>query len=66
MDSPTGVIPEAYMTRKSRKAVIAFLIAQAFPGHIKRDYLFAWARTVGVRLAEREVTQVEQSGIEQR
>lgn len=63
-DSPTGIIPEVYMTRRSRKVVVAWLIAQPWPGHIKREVLFGWARTVGIRLLEREVDQVVKSGRE--
>ena len=47
-----------------RKDVRAWLIAQPWPAHIKRDVLFAWARTVAVRLSGREVTEVEASGIQ--
>lgn len=63
-DSPTGIIPETMMNPKSRKQVVAWLITQPWPGHIKRDVLFGWARTVGIRLLEREVQQVVSSGLE--
>jgi hypothetical protein len=63
-DSPTGIIPEAMMNPYSRKQVVAWLITQPWPGHIKREVIFGWARTVGIRLLEREVDQVVASGIE--
>lgn len=62
-DSPTGIIPEELMYPAKRKDVRAWLIAQPWPAHIKRDLFFAWARTVVVRLSEREVSEVEASGI---
>lgn len=65
-DSPTGIIPEEYMYRNQRKNVIAWLITQPFPGHIKRDLIFAWARTVFVRMTANEVQRVVDSGVEQR
>lgn len=61
-DSPTGIIPENLMYPEMRKQVRAWLIQQPLPGHIKRDLLFAWARTVYVRLSAREVAEVEASG----
>jgi len=64
MDSPTGIIPEDLMYVERRKDVRQWLIAQPWPGHMKRDLLFAWARTVVVRLSEREVAEVEASGVE--
>lgn len=62
MDSPTGIIPEEYMFREMRRAVRAWLIAQPYPAEVKRDLLFAWARTVGVKISEKEVIAVQQSG----
>jgi len=63
-DSPTGIIPEELMYKEKRKQVRAWLIAQPLPGHIKRDLLFGWARTVYVRLSANEVTEVESSGLQ--
>ena len=62
-DSPTGIIPEDLMFKEMRKEVRAWLIAQPLPSHMKRDLLFAWARTVYVRLGAREVAEVEASGL---
>lgn len=62
-DSPTGIIPEELMYKEKRKEVRAWLIQQPLPGHMKRDLLFAWARTVYVRLGHNEVAEVEASGI---
>lgn len=64
-DSPTGIIPEEYMYRNQRKNVIAWLITQPWPGHIKRDLLFGWARTVFVRMTEKEVQMVVDSGVKE-
>ncbi len=50
------------MYPEMRKQVRAWLIAQPLPGNMKRDLLFAWARTVYVRLSAKEVTEVENSG----
>jgi hypothetical protein len=61
-DSPTGIIPEYLMFREKRKDVRAWLISQPFPAHMKRDLLFAWARTVVIRLSASEVSEVENSG----
>lgn len=61
-DSPTGIIPEDLMYREKRKDVRAWLISQPFPAHMKRDLLFAWARTVVVRLSQSEIAEVEKSG----
>lgn len=58
MDSPTGTIPEELMSADKRQEVIAFLVGQPLPGYIRRSYLFAWARTVGVRLQESDVVAV--------
>jgi hypothetical protein len=63
-DSPTGIIPEELMYKEKRKQVRAWLIQQPLPGHIKRDLLFAWARTVYVRLGAREIAEVEASGLQ--
>jgi len=64
MDSPTGIIPEQYLYKSMRRAARAWLIAQPLPAHVKRSLLFAWARTVGVKLGRREVEQVIASGVE--
>ena len=64
MDSPTGIIPEDLMFRERRREVRAFIIGLALPGHIKREILFAWSRTVAVRLTAREVQEVTDSGIQ--
>jgi hypothetical protein len=63
MDSPTGFIPEELMNAQSLVAVRAFIMNAALPGYIKREYFFAWARTVGVRLTQADVLMVENSGI---
>lgn len=63
-DSPTGIIPEELMYPAQRKQVRLWLIQQPWPGHVKRDLLFAWARTVFVRLGQQEIADVEASGIE--
>jgi hypothetical protein len=63
-DSPTGIIPEELMYKEKRKEVRAWLIRQPLPGHMKRDLLFAWARTVYVKLGHREVSEVEASGLD--
>lgn len=62
MDSPTGVIPEHLISADMRAEAIAWLTQQVWPGYVKREYLFAWARTVGVQLTQAEVVQVESSG----
>lgn len=64
MDSPTGIIPEDLMYPEKRKQVRAWLVAQPLPGFVKRNLLFAWARTVFVKLSAREVDEVQNSGIE--
>lgn len=63
-DSPTGIIPEDLMYPAKRKDVRLWLIQQPWPANVKRDLLFAWARTVFVRLSAREVNEVEASGVE--
>lgn len=61
-DSPTGIIPEELMYKERRKEVRAWLIAQPLPGYTKRNLLFAWARTVYVKLGHKEIAEVEASG----
>ena len=62
MDSPTGIIPEDLMYPAMRKQAVEFIKSTAYPGHMKRELLFAWARTVVVRLSEKEVIEVMSSG----
>lgn len=64
IDSPTGIIPETLMYRERRKQAIAYIVSLPLPGFLKRDLLFAWARTVRVKVLEREVIEVINSGIE--
>lgn len=64
MDTVNGIIPEEMMYHNQRKNVRTWLITQPWPAHIKREALFAWARTVGLKLQEWEVQQVVDSGIE--
>lgn len=61
-DSPTGIIPEDLMYPYKRAEVVRWLIIQPWPGYLKRDMLFAWSRTVGIRMKETEVEQVVASG----
>lgn len=62
MEPPTGIIPEELILPYRRREVVAWLITQPFPGHYKRDLLLGWGRTVNVKLTEREVQQVIDSG----
>lgn len=62
MDSPTGFIPESMMNAGALIDVRAFIMNATLPGYIKREYFFAWAHTVGVRLTQADVLMVENSG----
>jgi len=64
MESPTGIIPEEYMYRKQRGAVVQWLKEQPLPGHLKRNLLAGWAVLVGVKISGRELKQVEASGVD--
>jgi predicted TIM-barrel enzyme len=64
MESPTGIIPEALMYPERKKEVVAFLMAQPFPGDYKRRLLEGWAITVGIRCASRDYRAVENSGFD--
>lgn len=41
--------------------VMSFLVSLPLPGYIKREYFFAWANTVSVRLKHTDVVAVETS-----
>ena len=61
MDSVTGFIPESMMHAACLLQVRGFIMEQALPGYVKREYFFAWARTVGVTLTQADVLLVENS-----
>lgn len=61
MDSPTGFIPESMMYAEKLQEVMGFLVSQPLPGYIKREYFFAWAHSVNVRLKHEDVVAVETS-----
>lgn len=61
MDSPTGVIPESMMYADRLQDVIGWLVSQPWPGYVKREYFFAWAHSVNVRLKHEDVVAVETS-----
>lgn len=50
MASPTGIISESLMAPEHKAAVIEWLRAQPLEKKRKRELLFGWAITVGVRL----------------
>lgn len=62
MDSVTGIMPEALIKRNARKDARAWIIAQPWPDYVKRQAMFAWARTVGVRMTAKEMDMVIASG----
>ncbi len=62
MYDATGVIPEELMYIERRKDVRQWLISFPVPGHVKRELLLSWARTVFVKLSEREIVEVMNSG----
>ena len=64
MDSPTGIMPEDLLFREKRREAKAWIIAQPWPADNKRSMLFAWARTVAVRLTRNEVEAVTSTGID--
>lgn len=64
MTSPTGVIPEDLMFPAKLGEVMEFLKQMPIPGHDKRQILFGWARTVGVKLRASQYRAVEESGID--
>lgn len=50
------------MNPSKKREVIEFLKAMPLPGRHKRNYLFGWAVTVGVRMQQREYNEVEATG----
>jgi hypothetical protein len=64
MESPTGIIPEELMYPAKKQEVLAFLMAQPYPGDFKRRLLEGWALTVGLRLPSRDFRAVERTGFD--
>ena len=64
MSSPTGVIPELLMHQSKKKDVVAFLKAAPCEAKLKKALLLGWARTVGVRLQQRDYRAVEENAID--
>jgi hypothetical protein len=64
MISPTGYIPEELMYPQRKQDVINFLIAQPWPGQMKRRILEGWCVCVGVRVRPREYYLVDASDVQ--
>lgn len=64
MENPTGIIPEEFMYRAKRGAVVEWLTKQPYTGHFKRGLLAGWAMLVGVKISGRELNKVEASGVD--
>lgn len=62
MSSPTGIIPEELLFPRRLGDVMRYLKSLPIPGDEKRNLLFGWARTVGVKLRASQYRAVENSG----
>lgn len=48
--SPTGIIPKELNTPAHLQDVLKFLRSLNIPGQDRQEYLFGWARNVGLRV----------------
>lgn len=62
--SPTGIIPESLMDWHKKRETINWLLAQPYPGFLKRRLMEGWAMAVGSRVRERDYQLLEASGAE--
>jgi hypothetical protein len=62
--SPTGIIPEEYMTRGKLAAVLTFLEKMPVAGDDKESLLVGWAKMVGVRVSASQRARVRNSGVD--
>jgi hypothetical protein len=61
-ESPTGIIPEALMTRGSTGPVMEFIQRLHCDSHTKAELFTGWAMEVGVRLSASQVNAVRRTG----
>lgn len=60
--SPTGIIPEMYMSPAALGLVLDFLVGVPAPGDDKVDVLIGWAKAVGVTVNSSQRARVRNSG----
>lgn len=61
-ESPTGIIPEEYMSGAYTANVMDFLQRLYVDGGTKHELLLGWAQEVGVKVSSSQISAVRESG----
>jgi hypothetical protein len=60
--SPTGIIPEEYMSGRYTAQVMDFLERLQVDGATKHELLLGWAQEVGVKISASQISAVRETG----
>lgn len=61
-ESPTGIIPEEYMSGAHTGDVMDFLQRLYIDGATKHELLLGWAQDVGVKVSASQISAVRETG----